>query len=202
MRTLLPALASRSTILENWRCISLLVAAIVLAATTATVSNAQAPAPIGGHFALTATDGSNVTDATYRGKWLLVYFGYTSCPDVCPTVLNEIGVALDGLGPLANKVQPIFITVDPVRDTARALAAYLESFDPRIVGLRGAPEQIEAAAKSYHVYYRARSLGDGEYTIDHSSFLYVMKPDGDFAELHAGDLPGHTLADELNKLVK
>jgi SCO1/SenC len=117
-------------------------------------------------------------------------------------VLNEIGVALDGLGPLANKVQPIFITVDPVHDTARSLAAYLESFDPRIVGLRGAPEQIEAVAKSYHVYYRARSLGDGEYTVDHSSFLYVMKPDGDFAELLAGDLPGHTLADELNKLVK
>jgi protein SCO1 len=88
MRTLFPALASRSTVLENWRWVTLIVAAIVLAATTAVVSNAPAPAPIGDHFALTATDGSNVTDATYRGKWLLVYFGYTSCRDVCPTILN------------------------------------------------------------------------------------------------------------------
>jgi protein SCO1 len=204
MCILFPVLAHRSIVLEKGRRASLLVAAIVLAATAmaAAVSETQAPAPISGHFVLTATDGSNVTDATYRGKWLLVYFGYTSCPDVCPTVLNEIGTALDALGPLADKVQPLFITVDPVRDTAQSLAAYLGSFDPRIVGLSGTPEQIESAAKSYHVYYRARNLGGGEYAIDHSSFLYVMNPDGGFAELLAGDLPGHKLADELRKLVK
>ena len=179
-----------------------MLAAAIARVFAATAAPAQVPPPIAGHFALTTMDGTAVTDATYRGKWLLVYFGYTSCPDICPTVLNEVGQALGALGPLAGKIQPIFITVDPVRDTQRNLAAYIGAFDSRIVGLRGTPDQTEAAAKSFHAYYRARSLGGGEYTVDHSSFLYVMKPDGSFAELLAGNLPGHKLADELRKLVE
>ena len=202
MRTLFPAVAGRAIVLEKWRCPALLVAAIVLAPAAASITNGQTPAPIGGHFTLTATDGSRITDATYRGQWLLITFGYTSCPDICPTILNEIGIALKALGPLADKIQPIFITIDPQRDTAPVLAAYLKSFDPRIVGLRGEPEETEAAAKSYHVYSRTRSLDGGKSTIDHSSFLYVMKPDGGFAELLTYGLTGHMLADELRKLFK
>src|SRR5579859_5006707 len=97
---------------------------------------------ISGHFTLQTLNGREVTDASYRGKWLLVYFGYTSCPDICPTVLLRVGQALDALGPLAGRVQPIFITVDPERDTAQRLATYMAAFDSRVVGLRGAPEKI------------------------------------------------------------
>ena len=157
---------------------------------------------IGAHFSLVTLDGRRVTEKSFPGKWLLIYFGYTFCPDVCPTQLSEVGEALHRLGPLASRLQPIFVTVDPARDSAKEMTAYLEAFDPRIVGLRGDPDEIEAAAKQYRVYYRARALGDGSYAIDHSSFLYVLNPQGRFVEILAGNLPGHDLADALRKLVK
>jgi protein SCO1 len=157
---------------------------------------------IGGHFSLVTLDGRRVTEKSFPGKWLLIYFGYTFCPDVCPTQLSEVGEALHRLGPLASRLQPIFVTVDPARDSAKEMTAYLEAFDPRILGLRGDPDEIEAAAKQYRVYYRARALGDGSYAIDHSSFLYVLNPQGRFVEILAGNLPGHDLADALRKLVK
>jgi protein SCO1/2 len=157
---------------------------------------------IAGDFELETLDGRTVTEVDYRGKWLLVYFGYTSCPDVCPTVLNEIGGALNELGPLAAKLQPIFITIDPTRDKPKVLAAYLQSFDPRIVGLYGSGEQTEAAAKNFHVYYRLRSLGNGQYTVDHSGFLYVIDPKGKFVKLLTGDLPGHQMAQALRSVVR
>lgn len=156
---------------------------------------------IGGRFALVTLDGKPVTEQSFHGKWLLVYFGYTFCPDICPTQLSEVGEALRQLGPLAARVQPIFITVDPMRDTAKEMTIYLKAFDPRILGLRGDADAIEAAAKQYHVYYRARALGDGTYAVDHSSFLYVLDPQGKFVALLAGNLPGHALADSLRKFV-
>ncbi len=162
----------------------------------------QATALIGGHFALTTLSGAVVTERTYLGKWQLIYFGYTSCPDVCPAVLSDMGVALDSLGPLANKIQPIFISIDPVRDTTRSVAAFLHHFNPRIVGLVGTTEQTNEAARSYRVYYKTRSLGDGAYTVDHSSFLFLMKPDGELGQLLSGDLPTHKLADEIRKQVR
>jgi protein SCO1/2 len=164
--------------------------------------SADASLRIGGHFALATPDGRAVTDASYRGKWLLIYFGYTFCPDACPTALNTIGTALDRLGPSADKVQALFITVDPERDTPPIVADYVKSFDPRIIGLVGTPEQIAAAAKDYRVYYITRSLGGGDYTVDHSSFFYVVDPRGEFARLLTGDLPGHALADELRRLMQ
>lgn len=162
---------------------------------------AQAIPAVSGHFKLRTLDGREVTDATYRGKWLLVYFGYTSCPDICPTVLVRVGQALSSLGRLAERVQPIFITVDPARDTSRRLSKYMAAFDPRIVALRGDLEQTQAAARQFHVYYRARALGNGEYTVDHSSFLYVVTPEGRFEKLLADSLPAAKLADELRALV-
>jgi protein SCO1/2 len=157
---------------------------------------------IGGHFSLVTLDGKRVTENSFRGKWQLIYFGYTFCPDVCPTQLSEVGDALDQLGSLAKRLQPIFVTVDPARDSAKEMTAYLKAFDPRILGLRGDPDEIEVVAKDYRVYYRARALGDGTYAIDHSSFLYVLNPQGKFVEILAGNMPGHKLADMLRKLVK
>jgi protein SCO1/2 len=116
--------------------------------------------------------------------------------------LSAVGTALERLGPLADKVQPLFITVDPERDTPAIIADYVKSFDPRIIGLVGTPAQIAAAAKDYRVYYVARNLGDGDYAVDHSSFLYVVNPRGEFVKLLTGDLPGHALADELRQLMQ
>ncbi|HXY98576.1 MAG TPA: SCO family protein [Stellaceae bacterium] len=160
-----------------------------------------APPLFGGHFALSTADGRSVSDQSYRGKWLLVYFGYTYCPDACPTALTAISSALERLGPLADKFQPLFITVDPQRDTPEVLTAYIKSFDPRIIPLVGTPEQIAAAAKAYHVYYAVRNFGGGAYAIDHSSFIYIVDPNGRFARLLTGDVPGHQLADELRRLL-
>jgi protein SCO1 len=154
-----------------------------------------------GHFALSTTDGRRVTDGTFRGKWLMVYFGYTSCPDVCPTTLSSMAQAMDKLGPLAEKVQPVFITVDPAHDTSEIIGEYVKDFDPRLLGLVGSPQEIAEAAREFHVYYVVRQLGHDEYVIDHSSFIYVLDPNGAFASLLTGDLPGHQLADELRKLI-
>lgn len=161
----------------------------------------QEQAMIGGHFALIDQDGHARTDRDFHGKWLLVYFGYTFCPDVCPTVLTEIGGALKELGPKASRVQVLFITVDPVRDSATVMKRYLKAFDPRIQGLRGDPDAIEMAAKSFHVFYRARSVGGGEYAIDHSSYVYVLDPQGRFVDLLAPDVPGHKIAQDIRKLI-
>jgi protein SCO1/2 len=180
------------------------VAAGVLGAAGVAVAAAtSAPmAPeISGHFALQTLDGREVTDDTYRGKWLLVYFGYTSCPDICPTVLLRVGQALESLGSLADRVQPIFITVDPARDTAERLSKYMAAFNSHIVGLRGSPDQIRQAARQFHVYYHTRSLGNGDYTVDHSSFLYVVTPEGHFEKLLADSLPVDKLTAELRTLV-
>ena len=177
-------------------------AAVTVVMNRASQSNAAQQLPqIGGHFALSTPDGRRVTDTTFRGKWLLVYFGYTSCPDVCPTTLSAMALALDKLGPLADKVQPVFITVDPERDTSKIVGEYVKDFDPRFVGLVGSPQEIGAAAQEFHVYYRVRQLGNNEYVVDHSSFIYLIDPNGAFVRLLTGDLPGHQLADELRKLM-
>jgi protein SCO1 len=161
-----------------------------------------APA-IGGPFTLTTTDGSTVTERSFRGKITLVYFGYTTCPDACPTELNEIAGALDELGPLAKHVQPLFITVDPQRDTPEVLAAYVKSFDPRILGLTGTPAQISEAAKVYRVYYapfKSADAPDG-YLMDHTSVVYVMNEEGRFVASFTQETPAAQIAERLRKLV-
>lgn len=181
---------------------SLIVCIAVLFAFFSPVHAAAPPPAIAGRFELTTPQGRDVTLADYRGKWLLIYFGYTFCPDVCPTVLTELGGALQQLGAKAGRVQVLFITVDPVRDTGTVLARYLKAFDARIVGLRGDADAIGQAAKSFHVYYRARSLRGGEYAIDHSSYIYVLNPKGQFVELLAPDVPGHKIADDVRSLIR
>jgi protein SCO1 len=164
------------------------------------------PAPtvpgIDGHYALETTSGRAVTEASFRGKWLFVYFGYTNCPDACPTALSALAVALGALGPLAAQVQPLFITVDPKRDTPAVIAKYVKTFDPRIIGLYGTAPQTAAAAKAFRVDYTVRQLGHADYTIDHSAFVYVVDPEGRVVELLTGNLPGPTMASALRDLMK
>ncbi|HUY69206.1 MAG TPA: SCO family protein [Alphaproteobacteria bacterium] len=136
---------------------------------------------IGGPFTLTDQDGKTVSDTDFRGKFLLVYFGYTYCPDLCPTGLSGIAHVLDTLGSEAKKVQTLFITIDPARDTPAKLKQYVESFHPGIMGLTGTPEQIAAVAKEYKVYYAKGEVVEGhDYIMDHSNLIYLMGPGGTF----------------------
>tara|TARA_R110002167_G_scaffold333501_2_gene540600 strand:+ start:910 stop:1542 length:633 start_codon:yes stop_codon:yes gene_type:complete len=142
----------------------------------------SASALIAGKFALTDHAGKAVTDETYRGKWLVVFFGYTFCPDVCPTTLTTVSDAIDRLVTRASQVQPLFITVDPQRDTVRRMAEYVAAFDASIVGLTGTPDQIDTAAGNFRAYYaRAGEANDPDYLMDHSALLYILDPDGRFA---------------------
>jgi protein SCO1 len=158
---------------------------------------------IGGPFALIAPDGTTVTEQTFRGKWLLVYFGYTFCPNTCPMTLNEIATALEKLGTDATKMQPLFITVDPQRDTREVLEQYTRSFDPRIVGLTGSPQQIDAVTQEHGAYAARDKTGPGpeDYVIDHSTYLYVMDPGGKFVRAFDADTSGDRIADALRELL-
>jgi protein SCO1/2 len=178
----------------------LLFSLSIVAGLSGPATAAGAQTLIDTHFDLTRLDGKEVTDADYRGKWLLIYFGYTFCPDVCPTTLTDVGAALDSLGADADKFQPIFITLDPARDSAKVMTDYLKAFSPRFVGLRADGATISETAHHFHVYFRMQSLGNGQYGIDHSSYVYVVDPHGNFVELLSPDVPGHSMADALRKL--
>ena len=160
-----------------------------------------AAAAIGGPFTLQDIHGRTVTDRDFRGSWLLVYFGYSYCPDVCPTTLNDVSTALDQLGDRARDLRPIFITIDPRRDTPQALATYLAAFSPRLDGLTGTPEQIAAVAKEYRVYYAEHRTGPGpdDYTMDHSSVLYLVGPDGRFRSVIRADTSPDQIAADIAK---
>ncbi|SLN12037.1 SCO family protein [Oceanibacterium hippocampi] len=142
----------------------------------------QGTADVGGPFTLVAQDGHTVSDTDFRGKLMLVYFGYTFCPDVCPTSLQNEAVALDILGDDADDVAPIFITVDPNRDSQQVMAEYMDAFGPRFIGLRGTEEQVAEVAKRYRVYFRKvdPDKDPENYLVDHLSFLYLMGRDGKF----------------------
>jgi protein SCO1/2 len=159
------------------------------------------PVSFGGPFALTDHTGRRVTDRDFRGSWLLVQFGYTGCPDLCLLSLDTLAQALDLLGPAAAaRVQPLFITVDPARDTPEALAAFVPAFHPRLVGLSGSEPEIRGIARAYRVH-RRKVLTDparpDEYLIDHSSFTYLTGPDGRFVTL----FPYGTEADKIAGIV-
>ena len=156
---------------------------------------------IGGPFRLIDQNGQTVTDADLKGKWSLVYFGYTHCPDACPTALNDISIALDDLGPKRDAVRAVFITVDPERDTAEALKSYVTSFDAPILALTGSPEAIAQAAKGYRVYYAKHPEAGGDYSMDHSSVIYVMDPEGRFTASFTHESAPEQIAERLKKLI-
>jgi cytochrome oxidase Cu insertion factor (SCO1/SenC/PrrC family) len=160
------------------------------------------PVSVGGSFALTDHHGKAVTDADYRGKYMLILFGYTFCPDVCPTGLQTITQALKELGPDAERVQPIFISVDPERDTAEQLATYVVNFDRRLIGLTGTKEQVAAAAKAYRVYFaKVNDKGDGAYLVDHSAVIYLTGPDGKYLRHFSHSTTPEDMAAGIKKLL-
>jgi protein SCO1/2 len=184
--------------------ISLLVAVLLLASGGYLFLSGSPSAglTVGGPFSLIDGDGQRVTDKTWRGKYMLIYFGYTFCPDVCPTTLTSVAEALDQLGSRADRIQPLFITIDPKRDTQAVVKQYAAAFGPRIIGLTGSAEEIAAAAKAYRVYYAEHRTGAGpdDYSMDHSSVLYLMGPDGRFLAPVRADQTGPELAAALTKL--
>jgi protein SCO1/2 len=153
---------------------------------------------IGGPFSLVDDTGKARTDAEFRGRFMLVYFGYTHCPDACPTALQDIADALAALGPAADQVVPIFITIDPERDTVQSLNGYAEQFDPHFVALTGAPDQVAGAAKAYRVYYRKAS-DKPDYLMDHTSIVYLMGRDGAFLTHFTHETTPEQMAAALRK---
>jgi protein SCO1 len=160
-------------------------------------------ASVGGPFALTDHTGKPVTDADFRGKYMLVSFGFTFCPDVCPAALQLMAAAIDQLGTKGQRVTPLFITIDPERDTAEQLARYVPSFHPRMVGLTGTSAQIAAVAKAYRVYYQKTKdeRSSAPYTMDHSTIIYLMDPAGEFVSHFTHATPLATLVANLSKVL-
>ena len=155
--------------------------------------------PVGGPFELVDHSGRARTEQDFRGRLMLVYFGFTWCPDVCPTDLQAIGLAMDKLGADA-KVQLLFVTVDPERDTPTHLADYVKQFHPRLIGLTGSAQAIRKAADAYKVYFAKVAIGKeaSDYTVDHTAFIYLMGRDGNYL----GFFPPGTSADRMAEIIR
>lgn len=175
--------------------------------TTQTAGKSETSKPagtptIGGPFSLVDQDGKAVTDRDFRGQYLLIYFGYTYCPDVCPTALTDMSDALDLLGEAAAKVTPVLITIDPARDTPEHLKEYAAYFHPRLRALTGSAEQVAAIAKAYRVYYAKAEQDDAtedDYLMDHSSVIYLMGPDGVFRVHFPHGADAETMAQRIRE---
>ena len=150
-------------------------------------------------FMLTDQDGRPRTDKDFHGRWVLVYFGYTYCPDVCPTTLAVMANTLGALGAQAGRVVPVFVSVDPARDTPAVLKSYLASFGPRFVGLTGKPDAIAKLAHAYGVYYQKHPLANGNYSVDHTSAIYLLDPDGRFVKTYNDQDGANAIAADLKK---
>lgn len=134
---------------------------------------------VGGSYSLIDQDNKTITDKTFKDNYTLIYFGFTYCPAICPTELSKMTATLDQMGTAARAIQPIFISIDPDRDTAEVMKKYVPMFGPRLIGLTGTPEQIKTAANAFKVYYaKATPDGASDYTMDHSSYIYFMSPEG------------------------
>lgn len=158
-------------------------------------------AAIGGPFTLVDTNGATVTEKTYAGRPVAIFFGFTHCPDVCPTTLAELTALLQQLGPDAEKLAVLFVTVDPERDTPDSMKSYISSFSDRIVGLTGSEAQIADVVEKYKVYRRKVPLDGGDYTMDHTAAVFLMGPDGRFrGTLSFGEAQADSLA-KLKRLV-
>ena len=158
---------------------------------------------LGGPFRLENAAGQTVTNRSFRGRYMLVYFGYTHCPDVCPTTLANVAGALRELGPAAGRLAAVFISVDPARDTPAVIGRYTALFSKRIIGLTGTPAEIARVAGEYHVYYKKHPYGPGklDYSVDHSSLLYLMSPTGRFIAPITASSSASELAAALRRLM-
>jgi protein SCO1/2 len=164
-------------------------------------SNAVTAGAIGGPFSLTDQNGRTVTDRDLRGKWLVIYFGYTHCPDACPTALNNIADALQALGSKRARVTPIFITVDPARDTPAVMKSYVQNFGSGFVGLSGSGAAVTAVEQAYRVYATKHVNADGSYDMDHSSIIYIMDPNGHFVTNFTDETDPGAIAGRLKALI-
>ena len=156
---------------------------------------------IGGPFAMTDHRGRPFTDADLRGKPSMIFFGFTACPDVCPTTLADLSDWLDALGPAGNDIAAVFVSVDPERDDVKSMANYLGSFDNRIIGLTGTPEQLANFAKAYRIYYRKVPVEGGEYTMDHTAGVYLLDRDLRFAGLLDFHMEQATALEKIRRLL-
>lgn len=172
--------ATRPLVIATAFAASLVVGLLIMFWAMGGVSKVAQPAAIGGPFQLTDQNGKAVTDKSLKGKPTLIFFGYTHCPDVCPTSLFEISEVLRALGRDADKVNAIFISVDPERDTPATMKDYLSSFDPHLQGLSGDPAETAKVISSYRVYAKKVPTKDGDYTMDHTALIYLMDRDGRF----------------------
>jgi protein SCO1/2 len=163
-----------------------------------TVVSGLAP---GGPFRLTDQNGATVSDADLKGRPFAIFFGFTRCPEICPTTLWEMTQALQALGPDADRLKVLFVTVDPERDRPEMLQQYLQSFDSRIIGLTGSEADITAVAKAYRVYWRKVPTSDGDYTMDHSAMIYLMDAEGRFTDTIAYGTPGPERVAALRRLL-
>ncbi|KQO50892.1 MULTISPECIES: SCO family protein [unclassified Methylobacterium] len=175
--------------------------ALGVAATVMLVPKAGqvATSSVGGPFTLTDQDGRRVTERDFAGATHLVFFGFTHCPDVCPTTLQQIGDVLQALGPKGKDTKALFIAVDPERDTPEALKTYLASFDPRIVGLTGSQEEVNAAVKAYRAYVRKVPTKGDDYTMEHTALVYIMDGRNRFVNALNLTKPADQTAAELAK---
>jgi len=158
--------------------------------------SADAPPPPRRDFTLTDTANQKVTLATYEGKWLLMFFGFIHCPDACPTAMITVGHTLKSMGSQAAALQPIFITIDPARDSPSLLKEYLANFEGGIVGLSGSEAETKAVAKAYGVFYQPRASADGP-TMDHSTAFYLVSPKGEYVRPFRADIGPEQLARDI-----
>jgi protein SCO1/2 len=172
--------ATRPLVIATAFAASLVVGLLIMFWAMGGVSKVAQPAAIGGPFQLTDQNGKAVTDKSLKGKPTLIFFGYTHCPDVCPTSLFEISEVLRVMGKDADKVNAVFISVDPERDTPATMKDYLSSFDPHLEGLSGDPAETAKVISSYRVYAKKVPTKDGDYTMDHTALIYLMDRDGRF----------------------
>ncbi|WP_207483008.1 SCO family protein [Arenibaculum pallidiluteum] len=178
LRSILPLLAVAFVLVLSAIAV---VATFGLGQRPGTTARDAGVADIGGPFRMLDQKGSAVTEADLLGKPTVIFFGFTFCPEVCPTTLHELTTAIQELGPDADRLNFVFVSVDPERDTPEQLALYLSAFDPRIRGFTGTQEQVDGIAKAYRVYHRRVPTGDGSYTMDHTATVYLMDADGRFS---------------------
>jgi protein SCO1/2 len=192
------------------RLLTVIIAAFLIGAlgSAALVLGGQGPmvettgkALIGGPFTLVDQTGRTVTDQDFRGRYMLVFFGFTHCPDVCPAELQVMSASLDELGPKADEIVPIFITLDPERDTQEAMGAFVKNFGSRFVGLTGSPEAIAAAADAYRVAYAKiqEDTRKPDYSIDHSGLVYLMGKDGEYITQFPYGTPAAKMTETLRR---
>ena len=186
----------------------LIISGLALVSAPQKIASDAGPKPVaagkfGGSFTLTDHNGNIFTDKDLEGKYALIYFGFTYCPAICPTELAKMADALEGLGTDADSIQPVFITVDPERDTVDVMKGYVAHFYPTLIGLTGTMEQIEQAKKAYKVYAaKVEDPAMNDYTMDHSSYIYFMAPDGALLSLFKTQDTAESMIDSIKKWMR